>query len=313
MARVASKAHAALSCVHLVLLNMGCIKNPRVLAVLSGIIGALSGAFISLVVDSSLFEISVNGFFSFVFGVSLMLIGAMILFRVLPQPGQTINAVRVFIIGFSILVIFSGLFCFFLERDWITVLKPNAKIPMYIVLGTSLCFALTFSIVDLVNQGRILSFAPSVVTPSRFAGICSECPCAGEDQSEHRRVSRPIQPYMQSSAQMSVILVGSIVMGAVFGFSFGLLDVEDDTWQHQRFSKDQSIASCRLCKILMAVLRLICYCRLGRHYRRHHRDHQSANIAATARFEQPRGCLRESVSSLSHLCNHAAFIIKLTL
>jgi hypothetical protein len=134
-------------------INMGCIKNQRVLAVLSGVIGALIGAFISLVVDSSLFEISVNGFFSFVFGVSLMLIGAMILFRVLPQPGQSINAVRMFIIGFSILVIFSGLFCFFLERDWITVLKPNAKIPMYIVLGTSLCFALTFSIVDLVNQG----------------------------------------------------------------------------------------------------------------------------------------------------------------
>jgi hypothetical protein len=85
----------------------------------------------------------------------------MILFRVLPQPGQAINAVRMFIIGFSILVIFSGLFCFFLERDWITVLKPNAKIPMYIVLGTSLCFALTFSIVDLVNQGVSYSVSPS--------------------------------------------------------------------------------------------------------------------------------------------------------
>jgi hypothetical protein len=140
---------------------MGCIKNPRVLAVLSGTIGALIGAFISLVVDSSLFEISVNGFFSFVFGVSLMLIGSMILFRVLPQPGQAVNAVRMFIIGFSILVIFSGLFCFFLERDWITVLKPNSKIPMYIVLGTSLCFALTFSIVDLLNQGVFYSVSPS--------------------------------------------------------------------------------------------------------------------------------------------------------
>ena len=41
-------------------INMGCIKNPRVLSVLSGVIGALTGAFISLVVDSSLFEISVT-------------------------------------------------------------------------------------------------------------------------------------------------------------------------------------------------------------------------------------------------------------
>jgi hypothetical protein len=226
---------------------MGCIKNPRVLSVLSGVIGALTGAFISLVVDSSLFEISVNGFFSFVFGVSLMLIGAMILFRVLPQPGQSINAVRIFIIGFSILVIFSGIFCFFLERDWITVLKPNAKIPMYIVLGTSLCFALTFSIVDLVNQGAFHCIR--AILFSHTIGICSECPCARDEESQHQRVRRPVQPYMQSSAQMSIILIGSIIMGAVFGFSFGILDVEDDTWQHQRFSKDQSIASCMFCRV----------------------------------------------------------------
>ena len=233
---------------------MGCIKNQRVLAVLSGTIGALIGAFISLVVDSSLFEISVNGFFSFVFGVSLMLIGSMILFRVLPQPGQAINAVRMFIIGFSILVIFSGLFCFFLERDWITVLKPNAKIPMYIVLGTSLCFALTFSIVDLVNQGVFYSLC--ALFPQPLAGICSECPCARDNEApQHQRVARPAQPFTQSSAQMSIILVGSIIMGAVFGFSFGFLDVEDDTWQHQRFSKDQSIASCMSC---LPVLSAIC-------------------------------------------------------
>ena len=155
---------------------MGCIKNPRILAVLSGVIGALIGAFISLVVDSSLFEISVNGFFSFVFGVSLMLIGAMILFRVLPQPGHGINAVRVFIIGFSILVIFSGIFCFFLERDWITVLKPNAKVPMYIVLGTSLCFALTFSIVDLVNQGKPSQRRSLLLTCCRHLLGVSLCP-----------------------------------------------------------------------------------------------------------------------------------------
>jgi hypothetical protein len=38
-------------------------------------------------------------------------------------------------------------------------------------------------------------------------------------------------------------------MGAVFGFSFGFLDVEDDTSQRLRFSKDQSIASCTLCAL----------------------------------------------------------------
>jgi hypothetical protein len=100
---------------------------------------------------------------------------------------------------------------------------------------------------------------------------------------------------MQSSAQMSVILVGSIIMGAVFGFSFGILDVEDDTWQHERFSKDQSIASSMSIYFHFAKLPLIQNFSLRRHHRCFNWDYQSANIAATARLEQPRS-LRESVS-----------------
>lgn len=43
--------------------------------------------------------------------------------------------------------------------------------------------------------------------------------------------------------QVYLVLVSSVLMGAVFGLSFGLLDVEDDTYRHQRFSKDEFISS----------------------------------------------------------------------
>ena len=41
---------------------------------------------------------------------------------------------------------------FLLNKDWLVGLSPAIKLPMYTILGTSLCFALTFSIVDLINQ-----------------------------------------------------------------------------------------------------------------------------------------------------------------
>eukprot|EP00294_Goniomonas_avonlea_P017518 CAMPEP_0114556860 /NCGR_PEP_ID=MMETSP0114-20121206/9512_1 /TAXON_ID=31324 /ORGANISM="Goniomonas sp, Strain m" /LENGTH=124 /DNA_ID=CAMNT_0001742089 /DNA_START=300 /DNA_END=674 /DNA_ORIENTATION=+ len=88
------------------------------------------------------------------------------------------------------------------------------------MLGTSLCFALSFSVVDLVNQG-----------------VCTCClrGSGGDD--------RLIKAVVQSSSQVYVILVSSVCMGAVFGFNFGLLDVEDDNARHTRFSKDQFTSS----------------------------------------------------------------------
>jgi len=88
------------------------------------------------------------------------------------------------------------------------------KFGRYMALGTSSCFAISFSVVDTVNTG--------CCTPSE------------EDGSE--RLTRAI---VSSPSQIYAILSGSVALGAVFGFMFGYLDVEDDDWKLVRFSTDQ--------------------------------------------------------------------------
>jgi hypothetical protein len=122
-----------------------------------------------------------------------------------------------------------------LQRDWVTSLSVGIKIPMlrpvsrglpprYTVLGTALCFSLTFSLVDILNQA---------------ATTC----CFRNPDS---RISRA---FVQSPTQVYIVLTSSCLMGAIFGFSFGLLDVEDDNYRHFRFDKDQMISTIIGCTI----------------------------------------------------------------
>ena len=46
--------------------------------------------------------------------------------------------------------------------------------------------------------------------------------------------------------QVYVVLFSSVVMGGVFGCSFGLFDVEDDSGSHRRFDQDQVACAARL-------------------------------------------------------------------
>ena len=64
-----------------------------------------------------------------------------------------------------------GIVCFVLERNWFVGLTPISKIPLYTILGVSVAFALTFSVVDLINY--VLGFLqvsiakPLVESPSQ--------------------------------------------------------------------------------------------------------------------------------------------------
>jgi len=60
---------------------------------------------------------------------------------------------RLAVLSFAICVVSSGVFCFILEREWLSLLSTAVKIPMYMVLGTSSCFAISFSVIDTVNTG----------------------------------------------------------------------------------------------------------------------------------------------------------------
>merc|ERR1712083_837659 len=66
------------------------------------------------------------------------------------------------------------------------------------ILGTSVAFALTFSVVDLVNY--VLGFLQVSIA----------------------------KPFVESASQVYMVLTSSLIMGAVFGLIFGAMDIEDE-------------------------------------------------------------------------------------
>ena len=184
-----------------------------------------------------LFDVSMSGVFAMVYGVLLIIAGVMIGKKARPESFAELRSMdrqRLAVFSFAICVVSSGFFCFVrvasplilskgfavvtrqqaLDKEWMSGLSTAVKIPMYMVLGTSSCFAISFSVVDTVNTG-----------------------CCTPDESEGgERASRAI---VSSPSQIYSILTGSVAMGAVFGFMFGYLDVEDDDWKLVRFTTDQ--------------------------------------------------------------------------
>lgn len=108
----------------------------------------------------------------------------------MPIPEGT----RPLLIIFAWLVVLSGVLCVVLDEQWFAF-SPLVKVPLYSVVGMSVCFAFTFSLLDLVN-----------IVSSR----CSSSSAIIESQD-----------------QVYIILLTSLAMGATFGMIFGLMDVED--------------------------------------------------------------------------------------
>ena len=102
------------------------------------------------------------------------------------------------LICFATLVIISGLISLsFLEHKWYSTFPPEAKIPIYIILGITLNFSIIFGIIDIVNY----SF--------------------GVFQRDYDKT------IVESQIQIIWVFIVSLVMGFLYGFIFGLLDVED--------------------------------------------------------------------------------------
>ncbi len=117
-------------------------------------------------------------------------------------------------------MLFSGLLCFVLERNWFIKMHYIYKIPLYSILGVAVwsvltqnhlsscpfvvydvvsfdSFALLFSIIDLINY------------------------CCGLCQNETSK------PLVETEIQVYLVVTTAVIMGFVFGLVFGLLDVED--------------------------------------------------------------------------------------
>mmetsp|Transcript_79429 Transcript_79429/g.182071 ORF Transcript_79429/g.182071 Transcript_79429/m.182071 type:complete len:248 (+) Transcript_79429:50-793(+) len=171
----------------------------------SGLVGSLLGIMISLVVNCTLVEISLSAFFSLYFGVLFMSVGVLILYRIQqgPNPGELPpdagGTRKAQLTVFALIIILSGVLCFVLERNWFVALSPVSKVPLYSLLGVAVAFALTFSIMDLLNY--VLGFLQG---------------------------SSSSKPLLASASQVTLVLCVALVMGACYGFVFGLMDVEDE-------------------------------------------------------------------------------------
>ena len=160
-------------------------------------VGAVLGGCISVVVNNALIEISLTPFFAGVFGLVLLLLGSLMLWRKLWESHEA-PCMRFLVLSFSSLVLLSGVSCFLLEKDWFKTISPRMKVPMYMMLGVSLCFSVSFTAVDLLN--------------------------AYHDRHSYDMRRRSL---VSTPQQVGIVLVGAVSMGASFGLMFGAMDVED--------------------------------------------------------------------------------------
>ncbi|KAK1937399.1 putative membrane protein [Babesia divergens] len=153
-------------------------KLPLWSTLIASIAGGVIGIICSLVVNCALVEISTSPFFTLYFGCTFLVIGIVILWRLTASTTDIDNSQRRFLRYFATMVL------------------------IYTLLGVSISFALTFTIVDLVNY-FISMFETSVA-----------------------------RPLVESKSQVLIILVIACTMGAMFGFIFGLMSIEDEAEYH---------------------------------------------------------------------------------
>jgi len=133
--------------------------------------------------------------------------GDRVLFGLRKENNTQTNTKKRFFIILSILVILSGFTSFILDQSWFLVLNYVYKIPIYsllgkiicgkINLGVSICFTLSFMVIDIIN----------------YLGLYC--------QNDYEK------PFIYSYNQYSFILIISCLLGIIYGLIFGIMDIED--------------------------------------------------------------------------------------
>ncbi|EGR33204.1 hypothetical protein IMG5_059470, partial [Ichthyophthirius multifiliis] len=132
------------------------------------------------------------------FGICFLTIGILLIMRIQSlQNDPEMNERKPFLLLFSCLVLVSGIFCFFLDENWVIILSPLEKAPLYIIISMSLNFCVIFSIVDLINY---------------FLGFF---------QTSNSKT------FVETPKQIVVSLILSIIMGLFYGIIFSIFDLED--------------------------------------------------------------------------------------
>jgi len=167
---------------------------------LSSFVGALGGLVLAEVICYSLIEISMVPAFAIVFGVGFVLLGLALGWRIwISVPGL---GKKIAFLAFAVVVLGSGIACFFLQHDWFKGVTAGEKIPLFAALGMSFAFSLTFSFSELV------AIAP-----------CDRC-C---------KTNLEANPVFGTPKQIFSLFATTLSLGAAFGIIFGVTDLETNT------------------------------------------------------------------------------------
>ncbi|KRW99065.1 hypothetical protein PPERSA_11666 [Pseudocohnilembus persalinus] len=183
---------------------------------LSAFVGTTITIIASALVNVTLLEVSMSLFFAFYFGICFMVIGIAISIQAynISEENEKAAKKKPFLYLFSVLVFISGLFCIFLEENWVQKLHYIEKIPFYMMVAISLNFCIIFCIIDILNF--ILGFF---------------------QESWQKSI-------VETQKQIVTILVISIFLGMYYGFCFGIFDIEGEVGIKRDFKLIQEQSFC---------------------------------------------------------------------
>eukprot|EP01061_Rhynchopus_euleeides_P005996 TRINITY_DN15070_c0_g1_i1.p1 TRINITY_DN15070_c0_g1~~TRINITY_DN15070_c0_g1_i1.p1 ORF type:complete len:262 (+),score=115.14 TRINITY_DN15070_c0_g1_i1:53-787(+) len=179
--------------------------------------GSLAGVVMVWLVGSSLEEVTVSPVFAIVFGCLLLMLSAMLLWRL--RGSQLSGKARVIVLAGSASVAASGVMCLFLDDKIVHNLPQGLKVPFYTILSACLAFAYIYLLLDMV----LLFFNKD----------------SAEDEASDEMQELPIgsDPQLRMVRVAVTTAVGCVVTGLVYGLIFGLLDMEDADSGHNTFRK----------------------------------------------------------------------------
>jgi hypothetical protein len=160
------------------------------------------GMAMSFFINISLIEISINEFFRIYFGVLLIVLGLILLYRGAKSSGTIMNSPRkISSIVLCLSVIASGIVSILFQSDWLLKSHGMFKVFLYGWMATSLTFVILITTLDVISLIHDLSL--------RFAwGTKSKAP-----------------PLFSSPAQVVLVVFVSVTLGLAYGIVFGLVNV----------------------------------------------------------------------------------------
>lgn len=177
----------------------GLFANAKVRLVASALAGAVLGIIIGWCTNAAMVEISINAIFALYFGFFFLFLAGVITWRVLTFS-QAAN--RTALLVLSGLMGLAGLISIVYQRHWFFSLSAAFRVPIYMVLGIALSFALSFAIAELLNYASSSSGSGSGTVAQRAQSAV-----------------------VQTPQQIMLLAASSVALGFIYGLVFGAAEI----------------------------------------------------------------------------------------